>query len=440
MPAALCRRWPVSHAHCEVALPHQEALTIIAPVAPEREAELADVMRVLAKNPAQNDVFAFGKLRECHFGRVLHLPASTDLAGKPIPPQLILLSDCDGSAEKHLQKLVEVGGAGLDKLFGACGDYPQKPSRESRLAFLRANSQHVKATYVHRPGRSVEQIQRESELHAALATFVASQRFKRLSALSIRDQIVAHVRATGPLRWALEPVAGLDTTYRMRNALDLLTVPLGLMAFGPVVVPAALLLLALIRLQEQRDVSDRERPSLDHVRALTELEDYAAQNGFTAGGYVKPGWVRRAAVSSLLPLIGWGTRHLFTQDSLAGVKTIHFARWVPIDGGRRVVFASNYDGSLESYNDDFIDKVWWGLNAVFSNGVGYPRTRWLFFGGARQEQPFKDYLRRHQVPTQVWHSAYPDLTALNVDNNARIRAGLYGAMSEEEAQAWLRLI
>ena len=30
--------------------------------------------------------------------------------------------------------------------------------------------------------------------------------------------------------------------------------------------------------------------------------------------------------------------------------------------------------------DDFIDKVAWGLNIVFSNGFGYPRARWLVFG------------------------------------------------------------
>ena len=82
------------------------------------------------------------------------------------------------------------------------------------------------------------------------------------------------------------------------------------------------------------------------------------------------------------------------------MKTIHFARWVFLDDGRRVFFASNYDGSLESYMDDFIDKIAWGLNIVFSNGVGYPRTRWLVLDGARDELAFKDYLRLHQVPTR----------------------------------------
>jgi hypothetical protein len=175
------------------------------------------------------------------------------------------------------------------------------------------------------------------------------------------------------------------------------------------------------------------------VKRLADLEDFIAHNGFTAGGYVKPGLLRQIVLRSVLPLIGWGTRHLFTRDSLAGVKTIHFARWIPLDGGRRVVFASNYDGSLENYNNDFIDLVSWGLNLVFSNGFGYPKTDWLVFGGATREQEFKDYLRRHQIPTPAWYSAYPQLTAVQIERNAALRAGLSGRMNEREAQRWLRL-
>src|SRR5437764_9273672 len=117
------------------------------------------------------------------------------------------------------------------------------------------------------------------------------------------------------------------------------------------------------------------------------------------------------------------SRHVYNKDNLAGVRTIHFARWVSIDNGRRLIFASNYDGSLESYMDDFIDKLAWGLNAVFSNGVGYPPTRWLLFGGARDEQAFKSYLRLHQLPS-VWYTAYGDLSARNIDENTRIREEL----------------
>ena len=47
-------------------------------------------------------------------------------------------------------------------------------------------------------------------------------------------------------------------------------------------------------------------------------------------------------------------RHVFNRGRLARVTSIQFARWVFLDGKKRVIFASNYDGSLESYMDDFI--------------------------------------------------------------------------------------
>ena len=144
--------------------------------------------------------------------------------------------------------------------------------------------------------------------------------------------------------------------------------------------------------------------------------------------------VTGSVMLSVLWLVNYSTRHIFNKGSLVGVKTIHFARWVAINEDRRMIFASNYDGSVESYNDDFIDKIGWGLNAVFSNGVGYPSTRWLLWGGASDENAFKTYLRLHQEPTQVWYPAYPTLTALNIANNAAIRRGLLGGGDET---AWL---
>jgi hypothetical protein len=421
-------------------VPHQEALTIVAKLDPRRVAALQPVLDELRRDPTRNSVLPFGALPDCHFGRVLFMPATADLQGRPIAPQLILLSDCDGPANDHLERVVDVAKDGLDQLFGACEEYPARPAtRASRLAFLRRNRIEVDANYVHRQGRTVEQIRLEAQLRAALQEVLGDQGFGQVPAVEVRKRIIAFVKNHPRWSWALHKPPAVGLGFRARNALDLAALPLGLIAFGPVIVPLATLIVALVRFAELRDPSDHIRPSVEHVQRLAELEDFFAHNGFTAGGYVKPGLVRQAVLRSVLKLIGWGTRHLFTRDSLAGVKSIHFARWIPLDGGKRVVFASNYDGSLENYNNDFIDLVSWGLNLVFSNGFGYPETSWLVFGGATREQQFKDYLRRHQIPTPAWYSAYPHLTALQIERNAALRTGLSGRMNEREAQRWLRL-
>jgi hypothetical protein len=60
--------------------------------------------------------------------------------------------------------------------------------------------------------------------------------------------------------------------------------------------------------------------------------------------------------------------------------------------------------------------------------------------GAKNEQKFKDFLRRHQIPTQVWYNAYPGLTALDRKRNALIREGLeQSSMTDSEIRQWLQL-
>ncbi|HET6239441.1 MAG TPA: hypothetical protein VFE41_31485, partial [Acetobacteraceae bacterium] len=154
-----------------------------------------------------------------------------------------------------------------------------------------------------------------------------------------------------------------------------------------------------------------------------------------------PGAFRLWLLRFLLWAVQYSTRHIYVRGRLSRVGTIHFARWVLLDDNQRLLFASNYDGSLDSYMDDFINKVGWGLNLVFSNGIGYPRTKFMTLGGAKNEQAFKYYLRRHQLPTDVWFKAYPGLTALDLARNSRIRAELQpAAMSDDAARRWISLI
>jgi hypothetical protein len=143
----------------------------------------------------------------------------------------------------------------------------------------------------------------------------------------------------------------------------------------------------------------------------------------------------------VLWIIDYFARHIYTRGRLARVRTIHFARWVWLDGKERVIFLSNYDGSLESYMDDFINKAGFGLNAAFGGGVGYPRTNWLVLDGCGDERKFKEYLRRHQLPTEVWYTAYPGLTAVDLERNGRIREGLESSpISERQAREWIGLL
>jgi hypothetical protein len=151
--------------------------------------------------------------------------------------------------------------------------------------------------------------------------------------------------------------------------------------------------------------------------------------------------LRRLSIIGVLMVVNYAARHLARPGRLGRIRTIHFARWVLMDDTARLAFFSSYDGNAESYMDDFINKAGFGLNVFASNGVGYPRTRWLLLDGAADELRFKDYQRRHTVPSQVWYKAYPDLTAVDLERNARIRAGLMAPkLDDAAATAWLALL
>ena len=140
----------------------------------------------------------------------------------------------------------------------------------------------------------------------------------------------------------------------------------------------------------------------------------------------------------VLAAINFVARFWANNGNLGGIPSIHFARWAVLDKGRRLLFLSNFDGSWENYLGDFIDKAAGGLTAIWSNTLGFPRTWLLVLAGARDEQRFKDFARKGQLGTEVWYTAYKELSVQNVNNNSRIRAGLYGSMSEPEALEWLR--
>jgi hypothetical protein len=151
--------------------------------------------------------------------------------------------------------------------------------------------------------------------------------------------------------------------------------------------------------------------------------------------------VRLLTAIFVLKTVNYGARHITRPGHLGRIRSIHFARWVFVAGMERMIFLSNYDGSVDSYMDDFINKTGFGLNASFSSGIGYPRTNWLVMDGCGDERKYKEYIRRHTLPTQVWYKAYPGLTAVDLDRNTRIRRGLEkSSMTNQEAHEWVALL
>jgi len=140
-------------------------------------------------------------------------------------------------------------------------------------------------------------------------------------------------------------------------------------------------------------------------------------------------------------VVGEPVARVSTNGELSGIPSIHFAHWSMIDGGRRLLFLTNYDGSWENYLDDFIDKASGGLSAIWSNSRGFPRSYLLGLraGGSRDGVRFKAIARDKQVYSNVWYSAYPALTVQAIDGNSTIVEEMYRPLPDDEAKVreWL---
>jgi hypothetical protein len=425
----------------------QSEFLVLAPVRPEALKALRTLLATLNRLPGHADpanrLVPFGAFPTLHVARFVVLEDATlaDNAAFGMTPfdapiYLAFLVDCDGPADALLDDLARVASKGLAQIFSHCEGFT---AGTDLRAWMRARRVAPRAYYVNWVGRTVLQIREEAALHATLAAALARARGDGLTGPGdLQARLRAAVKADGP---ALTPPAPTPLPWLLRHLGDLLLGVLILALAAPVLLTASPLLLWRLRRHEASDPEIVIAPDPARVRAISAMEDHDVTNPFTAIGTIKPGPFRGALVSAALWLLDFGSRQIFTKGRLARVGTIHFARWVVIENGRRVIFASNYDGPLESYMDDFINKVAFGLNLVFSNGVGYPTTNWLLLDGAQREQQFKAFLRRRQQPTDVWYKAYPGLTAFDLARNAEIRRGLEAdAMGDAALRAWLAKI
>jgi len=397
-----------------------------------------------------NVLVPFGNFATLHFARFVILDDQTlsDLAAynesfDDAPVYLVFLGDCDGPAGPLLATIAREAGSGLQKIFAHCKGFEPNIGL---LAWMRQHSLRPAANYVNYVGRTVHQIREEAVLHSALIGYIASASVGE-APTQLHARLRQAVRQHGPILTTAQPA---PVWFWLRQTLGELASGLLLLAGALLLLltPLILLIPIYLYLLRRHELSDpvvpkppHDIPSNQYVASLASIEDYDLVNQFSAFGNVKPGWFRRVTIVFLLFALNFANRLLYSRGRLARIGTIHFARWVFIDGGRRLFFASNYDRSLETYADDFVNKVAFGINLVFSNGIGYPRTRFLILDGAKNERNYQNYLRRHQLPTQVWYNAYPGLTVFDINRNANIRKGLESdALSDVEIRQWLALI
>lgn len=194
-----------------------------------------------------------------------------------------------------------------------------------------------------------------------------------------------------------------------------------------------------LREAEATDAVDARAPDHAVNAAMFTRENHCRQNHMISITRRKPGRMRAFTQRLAFWAIGKLVGVVYPPGFLGSIGTIHFARWATAPNSHDLIFLSNFGGSWESYLEDFITRAHGGLTGVWSNSVGFPRANNLIQDGATDSEKFKRYARRSMVPTRFWYSAYPQHTTQAIRTNSEIRRGLSGALTEDEASAWLAL-
>ena len=429
----------------------QRGLTILSHVDKAQLQDLDAVLREIGDDIAKQVRIPFGDLT------LLHYASWVVFADAEPGSQLIFESNFDGPAEAFLRQLALRARSGLDQIYRHCDNYPLSGDIDAVCRYLREQIVNTDTFYVSCGGFTRDQVLQENRLHQKIEAFLGAGP-PQTDPAAIRRSIQDFAENDPELQWARQPAEPYPFAERIRIRDIAIVVLLLVGLFGPglllgwkawilwigLLAIAALILYSILRRKERTDPSISDQPVEDaqpdpfDVEQLARRENRRPQNHLASITVVKPGLFRFALLKIVLAGIEFLGRLIYYKGSLGRIPSIHFARWTMIDDGKYLLFLSNFDGSWEHYLGEFIDQAAGGLTAVWSNTVNFPRSGNLVQGGAADEQRFKAYARKSQLYTQLWYSAYPFLSVVNVRNNAAIRAQLWGPLEGSDLDAWLK--
>ena len=95
-----------------------------------------------------------------------------------------------------------------------------------------------------------------------------------------------------------------------------------------------------------------------------------------------------------------------SQEGVNEIGTLHEARFVMIDGGKRLLFASSFDGTFDDYIDDFgTTGIAKNFEVTWNHVQGFPGIK---------DPTIKDWFKAHAVKASSFVGAYPEMTVKDI--------------------------
>ncbi len=414
----------------------QRSMTVIVPVRRGSEQSLKDLLTSIGRDIEGNTHIRFARFPSIHFARWAMIPPPDTSDPNGPPTQLVFGTDHDGPDETLIGDAVAGAMDALDAIYSHCEGWPGPGDKGHAAEYFLSRRIPYGARHIACRGRTVRQLKDAADAHGRMEEYVSTvirptragsgealdgpTAARRLAAIRDGACPVPSISAPPPSLPLSAVIAGV--VGAVGGGLYLLgrrSPRLGLLG-AAALVGGGMALLGVLHRHEVADWGangekwkETTPPTLDHLRELRVWEDHKVQNQMTHLVPVKPGRFRRVTLNAVLAAIDFLARFHWNQGNLGGIPTIHFARWMLIDGGDRLLFFSNFDGSWENYLGDFVDRASAGLTGVWSNTVEFPPTKNLICDGAQRAEAFKNWTRKYQIETQVWYSAYPDVSVVN---------------------------
>lgn len=384
----------------------QNALTVIVKIKPGETKALDGFLSAIGSDIKNNPYMRFDALSTTHFARWVIFDQD-----RP-QQQLLFTSNHDGDWAPYIDSLVDQIGSAVDAIWSKCEGYPggyaanRAGFKTAFRDYIQAHSYPSGVFFLAYPNRTVKEVGSYRRLREAFQKALNAPAAEPLLGTLAELPVVPE-----------KPQRGIGAFFQA-----ILALPIKLL-LGSV----APFILRLISAGAPR--LDRDHPSETVNVPLSLTERSIVQNELTIIADINPARLLRLrlilrVVQLLVVRFGNGT--------LSNIATIHFARWVIFDGGKRVLFESNYDGTWEQYIGDFIDQAWRGLDLIFGNCAGYPKE------GARDSQRFKYAIMSHQYRAQIFYSAYPNDSVRNIRNNIALSDGVRQLLGKKDIADLLR--
>jgi hypothetical protein len=380
-------------------LPHraptgQYPLTVIAPLRLNALDTLRSELEQVAQQVQEGTETYFAKSPSTHFARWVIV----DAPDQNVPPHLLFTSNHDGILTGYLQELVETMGAQMDSIWTHCEGFNPGDALdvETFTQFILQHSFATQAFYVGCRDVTAQEILAAKTLRQTIDQLAQTHAVSLEAPLQDLSPLTPARPPEDPLpRWVF-PVAALSRT-----------IALGLQSWVGV-------------FPKRNNPSDRIRlqpVQADRIKICAQLEDQLTANiippnPLTILHPIKSDF-HRLMLRTVLWLVNQAAKT--SRGTLVGISSIHFARWVIIDPGilnnsrtAYLMFESNYRGSWDSYQDDFVYKTLIPMNLLWGNLEAFPPT------GCQDIEMFKQQQRPRQFPAQVYYCAYPELSVQNI--------------------------